>query len=409
MLPGLTLPASLAALLGALRPCFTARSFVTFCGLAAGLAGQARRRTVAGMLLGAGLSRAWPHDRAHYFFARARWDAGELGVAVARLAVALLVPPGAPLEVAVDESLFRRTGRKVHGAGWQHDAASPSRIRVGYGTCFVTCGIIVRLPFCTRPVCLPVLARLLLPGKKPAAAGTRVSIAVDLVTLLAQAFPGRAVHVAADGAYHGPALKRLPAAVTWTTRLPVNAVLYALAPPKRPGTPGRPALRGPRLGKPAGLAAAATWTRTAVPAYGRTRETALASLTCLWYGCTGTRAIRVILARRPGHPLLALVTTDLHASPAALVTRYAARWSIEQAFADARNILGAGEARNRTPRAVQRTVPFALLTSTLIITWYARHGHQPALITARISKGSAAHPTPEQTQAVLAAWHAAAA
>jgi hypothetical protein len=26
------------------------------------------------------------------------------------------------------------------------------------------------------------------------------------------------------------------------------------------------------------------------------------------------------------------------------------------------------------------------------------------LITARISKGSAAHPTPEQTKAVLAAW-----
>jgi hypothetical protein len=49
MLPGVTLPASLAALLGALRPCFTAPSFRTFCGLA----GQVRRRTVCGMLLGA--------------------------------------------------------------------------------------------------------------------------------------------------------------------------------------------------------------------------------------------------------------------------------------------------------------------------------------------------------------------
>jgi hypothetical protein len=36
MLPEPTLPASFAALLGALRPCFTARSFRTFCGLAAG-------------------------------------------------------------------------------------------------------------------------------------------------------------------------------------------------------------------------------------------------------------------------------------------------------------------------------------------------------------------------------------
>jgi hypothetical protein len=85
MLPGLTLPASLAGLLGALRPCFTAPSFATFCGLTAGLAGQARRRTVCGMLPGADLARAWPHDRAHYFFARARWQVDELGLAVARL------------------------------------------------------------------------------------------------------------------------------------------------------------------------------------------------------------------------------------------------------------------------------------------------------------------------------------
>ena len=106
MLPDVTLPASLAALLGALRPCFTAPSYRTFCGLAAGLAGQVRRRTVVGMLLGAGLARAWPHDRAHYFFARARWDAAEVGLAAARLVVLLLVPPGAPLPVAVDDSLF---------------------------------------------------------------------------------------------------------------------------------------------------------------------------------------------------------------------------------------------------------------------------------------------------------------
>ncbi len=50
MLPEPTLPASLAVLPGAPRPCFTARSFATFCGLAAGLAGQVRRRTVTGML-----------------------------------------------------------------------------------------------------------------------------------------------------------------------------------------------------------------------------------------------------------------------------------------------------------------------------------------------------------------------
>src|ERR1044072_2469066 len=121
MLPDLTLPASLAGLLLALRPVFTGPSFATFCGLAAGLAGQVRRRTVCGMLLGAGLSRCWPHDRAHYFFARAAWDLDELGLAGARSVVALRAPAGAAITVAVDGPVSPRPGRRVYGAAWQHD------------------------------------------------------------------------------------------------------------------------------------------------------------------------------------------------------------------------------------------------------------------------------------------------
>lgn len=444
MLPDLTLPASLAGLLLALRPVFTGPSFATFCGLAAGLCGQVRRRTVCGMLSGAGLGGCWPHDRAHYFFARAAWDLDELGLALARVVVALLVPAGEAITVAVDDSVFRRSGRKVHGAAWQHDGSSPARSKLSYGNCFVTAGIVVTLPFCSRPVCLPVLARLHVPGKgravKPrrqAAPASTVSAAAALVTRLAQAFPGRQVDVVADAHYHGPALKDLPRNVTWTTRLPKNAVLFAPAPPPV-RKPGRPPRKGPRLGTPADLAAAAAWTAAVVRIYGRDEAEDLAEIRCLWYGCLDVLPVRVILARDPD-TTLALVTTDLAAPAAALIERYAARWSIEQAFSDARHVLGAGEARNRTRKAVQRTVPFAMLVHTLVITWYARHGHDPAAITerrraqpwytaktepafedmltqlrrviiaARISGGSAAQPGPEQIHAVLAAWHAAAA
>jgi hypothetical protein len=144
--------------------------------------------------------------------------------------------------------------------------------------------------------------------------------------------------------------------------------------------------------------------------------------------------------RAAGRPAQLAATVRIRDTPVTALTEpYAARWSIEQAFADARNIPGAGEARNRARRAVERTVPFALLIHTLVIIWYTRHGHhraditgrrharpwyhaktEPAfedmltqlrrvLITARISKGSTAHPTREQTNAVLVAWHAAAA
>ena len=49
------------------------------------------------------------------FFARARWSADDLGLAVARLVVALLVPAGAPVTVAIDDTLFRRRGEGVGG------------------------------------------------------------------------------------------------------------------------------------------------------------------------------------------------------------------------------------------------------------------------------------------------------
>jgi len=202
VLPSLNLPASLLETLSALRPCFTAPGFVTFCGLLAGLAGRVHRRTVVGMLLGGCLQRAWPHDRAHYFFARARWELDQLGLAAAQLVVLLLVPPGADLRVAVDDSVFRRCGRKVHGAGWQHDGSSPAKNKLSYGNCFVAAAILADLPFCSRTVGLPVLARLHLPGKGNGPG--KVETAAALVSQLALAFPGRLVHVVADAAYHGP-------------------------------------------------------------------------------------------------------------------------------------------------------------------------------------------------------------
>ena len=73
----------------------------------------------------------------------------------------------------------------------------------------------------------------------------------------------------ADAAYHDPALKHLPPAVTWTCRLRANAVLYDLAPPRPPGTRGRPRRKGDRLGTHGQLAAAARWTPATVRIYGR--------------------------------------------------------------------------------------------------------------------------------------------
>ena len=110
-----------------------------------------------------------------------------------------------------------------------------------------------------------------------------------------------------------------------------------------------------------------------------------AALTCLWHTVFGPQQVQVVLIRDTATRGfdLALVTTDLHASTAQVIERYAARWSIEVAIEDAKQILGAGQARNRVAGAVRRTLPFTLICQTLAIIWYATAGYHPGDVTAR--------------------------
>jgi hypothetical protein len=63
--------------------------------------------------------------------------------------------------VAIDDTLFRRRGKKVWAASWFHDGSATGKNKTGFGNNWVIAGIIVALPMVSRPVCLPVLAKLL--------------------------------------------------------------------------------------------------------------------------------------------------------------------------------------------------------------------------------------------------------
>jgi hypothetical protein len=342
MLPRATvaLPPSLMGVLERFRPCFTAPSFETFCMLMAGFIACAGTRTVCGMLSGAGLARVWPHDRAHTFFSRRRWSAEELGLTLAQMVVDLLVVEGEPVLVAVDGTLFRRRGTKVWAASWFHDGSAPQAHATGYGNNWVIVAIVVHLPFMTRPVALPVLAGLV---KKDTVSASRLEVARRLVLAPAEALPGRRIDVVGDAAYVGKVLTTLPARVSWTSRLRKDAALYALPPASVPGRRGRRRLKGARLPSPAQLAAGLTFTDVTVRRYRRTEVVRAASLTCLWYGVFGPRPVQVVLVQAPSGALeLALVSTDTSATPAAIIERYAARWSIESAILDAKQAFGVG-------------------------------------------------------------------
>jgi hypothetical protein len=302
-----------------------------------------------------------------------------MGLIAARLIVTRLLSPGEPVTVVIDDTLFKRWGRQVHHAFWTHDGAAQGGKKIARGNRWVVAGIVVRLPLCTAPVCLPVLMRLW-AGK---ATTTPVELAAQMLALITAAFPDRDVHGVGDAAYHGKPL--LVAGVTWTTRLPANACLFDTAPP-RTGRRGRPALKGRKLGRPAALATAAAWGASSVYRYGRTETVQLAQVACIWYGSFGNTLGRCVLVRELGSTKaydLALFTLDQTATPARIVERYAMRWSIEPANAVGKQQMGVGQARNRVKNAVERTVPFGMLIQSLVVVWYALYGHHPDDALAR--------------------------
>jgi DDE superfamily endonuclease len=378
MLPdaALPVPASLMTLLAVFSPLFTAPSFRTFTGLACGFLAQSGKRTVCGMLTGAGLSRIWPHDRAHYLFARARWNPDDLGIAVAKLVIGLLVPAGETVELLIDDTLFRRRGKRVFAASWFHDGAAQGAAKTGYGNNWVVLAVRVWLPMTSRPVAIPVMAKLVI---KDTTSSSRLWLARRMVTRLAAELPGREINVTADSAYAGEELRQLPDGVTWTTRLRANAALYDL-PPARTGKKGRPRKKGNRLPALAKIAAAAQFSPVTVTRYGKTETIAVHAFTCLWYSVTGTKPVTVILIRdkhKTGYDI-ALVTTEMDPEIGRVIERYAARWAIEVAIEDTKQLFGTGQARNRTAAAVERTIPFMLACQAIAVCWYATAGHHPA-------------------------------
>jgi len=333
------------------------------------------------MLAGAGLARLWSHDRAHWFFSRARWNPDDLGLAVARLVVALLVPAGQPVTVAIDDTLFRRRGRRIWAASWFHDGSAQGPAKTGYGNNWVIAAIVVKLPAIRRPAAIPVLAKLVIKDTNSA---SRLWLARRMTGAIAGALPGRAIHAVADSAYAGRELKQPTPRVTWTTRLRKDAALYGL-PPARTGSRGRPREKGDRLPCLARLAGIAPFTPVTVTRYGKTATIGAAAVTCLWHSVFGARPVTVVLTRdrsRTGYDL-ALVTTGAAASAAPVIERYAARWSVEVAIQDSKQIFGAGQARNRAARAVERTIPFQRTCQAITVTWHATPGHHPADVHAR--------------------------
>lgn len=397
-------PDSLAELLSLFRGCFTRPTYETFCSLCAGFIARVGEHTVTGMLLATRLERTWHHSRAHDFFSRRRWSADALGLCLLDFLVARFLAAEAPLRLAVDDTIFPRSGPKVFGAHLhRQDHVHGGGKQVRYGNCWVVLGIVLRLPYGERSIFLPLLFRLWqadparrgygrkgLPCKrsKDPAYPSQSELARELVDLVHARHPKQQIELLGDGAYATKAMRGLPGAVRMIARLKSSCTLYAFPTEKDPHRRGRRALKGERLGRVKEIAQAASGSFVEISPKGAGLPASLSAyvLDCLWFGVLHTRPVRAVIVADPKgkRPLaMALVSADTSLSATEIVERYALRWTIEVCFRDAKQLSGVGEARNRTPKAVRRTVPFGFLCQSLTVAWYMLSGDPAEDVRAR--------------------------
>src|SRR5438270_8586755 len=119
------LPDPIIAIFIQFQPLFTAPTYRKMLLLVCGTLLSRGRRTVTSALKMLGLDQQpnWP--KYHNVLNRAKWDALAVAKVLLRLLIATFLPPDAPVEIVVDETLERRWGRKIKKKGhWRDSIAS---------------------------------------------------------------------------------------------------------------------------------------------------------------------------------------------------------------------------------------------------------------------------------------------
>ena len=140
---------SFAALPIHFAPVFTAPTFQTFVQVATGWILSQRRRYITEVIFSGSNVGNGHWSRFHRFFSHASWNIDALSMLLARLAVTILAP-GATFLWAVDDTLCRKRGLTLYGAGMHYDPLISSRAKCSISQLTVWSGslapaIVVRL------------------------------------------------------------------------------------------------------------------------------------------------------------------------------------------------------------------------------------------------------------------------
>jgi hypothetical protein len=352
------------------------------------------RHTVTGWLGAAGKQfEDW--SAAYRLFAHERF-ADEPLFAPARQAVSRRLRHHQPLVALMDDTLIKKTGRKVTGGRWLRDPLGPPfQTNLIWGQRFVQ--ISAALPEHDGPArarAIPIDWRHCPAAKKPrphedektwrrfrqAQRQLKLSqCGVERLAALRHAMDReqqnreRTLVAAADGSYtNRTVFKHLPQRTVLIGRIRKDAKLFALPDPGqdrgRPRVYGKPMPTPEQLRRDAGVG----WKPVRAYAAGKIHTFQIKTMAPVrWRGVGAQHNLRVVVIRslkyRPtkNGPTLYrqpayLICTDPDLPLDELVQYYLWRWEIELNFRDEKTLIGVGEAQVQTPDGVEKAPQLAV-------------------------------------------------
>jgi hypothetical protein len=340
---------------------------------------------------------------AYRLFSQRRISTENLFAGVRRT-ICEMLPPEAPLCLAVDDSLLRKTGRKIHGVGWRRDPLGP-KFQVNFVRAQRILQVSAAVPAAEHPQAVrmvpvdflhaPIPTRP--PNKAPveqhrayrraARAAAIGHHAIDRLCSIRRSLPCaedgsvRAMRLLVDGHYtNQTVLRRLPAQTTLIGRIRKDAKLCFPATDEQRRHRGRTLRYGSPAPTPEQLRTEQTapWETITVLAAGTLHTCRVKTLTGLLWRAAGADQKLKLVVIAPLHYRLRQGSKFLYRQPASLictddgldtqqiVQNYVWRWDIEVNFRDEKTLLGVGQAQVRTMASTQQ-LPAMLIAAYSIL------------------------------------------
>ena len=319
-----------------------------------------------------------PHFRNyHNVLSRAKWSSLGAAKILFGLLVQTFVREGSSITIGIDETLERRSGKKIKAKGYYRDAvrSKGSHVVTCLGLEWLGLMLIVTVPWSSRPWALPFWI-LLQPSKTANDAAskphkTSIDWTIQALKVLRRWEPLRQLILLVDGGFASFELLKACCQlhVTLICRLRIDAKLYEFPPPLVKGKRGPKPKKGPLLPSLKTLAPGSTqeWKQAQLHWYqeGGKQISYQSGIALIHKTKQLPIAVKWVLVKVEGKKTpQAFFSNNVELTELELLQKYMGRWNVEVTFEEVRAHLGVETQRQWSDLAIARTTPclFALFS-----------------------------------------------